>query len=502
MKTKQLIYQYKPINRSAQTMTTESRHPSFLQAILPLVILIVLLVFNVSYFDDPLGGSNQIALSIAATVCGLMANVNRVPWRKIEEKILHTIHSAMPAILILLLIGALGGTWMISGVIPAMIYYGLDIMHPSYFLVASVLLCALVSLATGSSWSTIATVGVAIIGVGNAFGLNQGLVAGAVISGAYFGDKMSPLSDTTNLAPAIAGTDLFTHIRYMVYTTLPTLLLTLILFGGIGIFHTQTDGTTDTQFLKESIGQTFRISPALLLVPVLLILIIIKKVPPIPAMIAGVTLGAVFALLFQNDLLNQMITKDLFNNKYQLLLQAAGGKMELTTGVKQVDELLSTGGMEGMLDTVWLIIAALTFGGVMEASGSLKRVGEAFMTFIYNNTSLVATTLLTCIFFNITACDQYLSIVVPGKMMQKMYRQRGLKPEVLSRALEDSATVTSVLIPWNTCGATQSRVLGVATIDYLPYCFFNLISPLMNLFITAIHYKIRRIDIPTPPSQK
>ena len=473
---------------------THAKHPTLIQAILPLIILIVLLSFNVSFFDDPLSGSNQIALFIAAIICGIIAGFNHVKWHEIERKILHTINSAMTPILILLLIGALGGTWMISGVIPAMIYYGVDIMHPSYFLVASVVLCAIVSLSTGSSWSTVATVGVAIIGVGNAFGMSQGLVAGAVISGAYFGDKMSPLSDTTNLAPAIAGTDLFTHIRYMVYTTLPTLILTLIIFGIIGIFQVHENTEVNTEFIKEGISQTFHITPWLLLVPVLLIIIIIKKIPPIPAMIGGVLLGVIFSLLFQQDLLNSMVANGSFQNKYQMLIQATGSEMTLTTGVKEVDELLSTGGMEGMLDTVWLIISALTFGGVMEASGSLKRVGEAFMTFIYNDTSLVGTTILTCIFFNITACDQYLSIVVPGKMMQKIYQQRGLKPEVLSRALEDSATVTSVLIPWNTCGATQSRVLGVPTLEYLPYSFFNLLSPLMNIFITAIHYKIRKIN--------
>lgn len=470
---------------------TEPKHPTLIQAIIPVIVLILLLSFNVSYFDDPLGGSNQIALFFAATVCGIMAGLNRVQWPEIQRKILHTINSAMPSIIILLLIGALSGSWMISGVIPAMIYYGVDIMHPSYFLVASVVLCAVVSLATGSSWSTVATVGVALIGVGNAFGLNQGLVAGAVISGAYFGDKMSPLSDTTNLASAIAGTDLFTHIRYMVYTTFPTLVLTLIIFGIIGIFHIKENTVINTEFIKEGIGNTFHITPWLLLVPILLVAIIIKKIPPIPAMIGGIALGLVFALLFQADLLNQLIANGLFSNKYQLLTQAIASKMTLTTGVIEVDELLSTGGMEGMLNTVWLIIVALTFGGVMEASGSLKRISEAFLKLIYNTTSLIGTTILTCIFFNITACDQYLSIVIPGKMMQKIYEQRGLKPEVLSRALEDSATVTSVLVPWNTCGATQSRVLGVATLEYLPYCFFNLISPLMNIFITAIHYKIR-----------
>lgn len=470
-----------------------SKSPSLIQAIIPVILLIGLLSLNVTIFDDPLGGANQIALLIAATTGGIIAWYNRVKWDNILSKILQTINSAMPSILILLLIGALSGAWMISGVIPMMIYYGVDIMHPSYFLVASVILCCIVSLATGSSWSTIATVGVAILGVGNAFGLNPGLVAGAVISGAYFGDKMSPLSDTTNLAPAIAGTDLFTHIKYMVYTTVPTLTLTLIIFGIIGVFHISDNPITSTEFIKQGIAGTFNTSPILLLVPAILIFIIIKKVPPIPAMIGGTALGIIFALIFQPELLNQLISSQEDGSKYQLLMQAVSSKMELSTGTPEVDELLSTGGMEGMLDTVWLIIAALTFGGVMEAGGSLKKVSEVFMKFIYNNASLVGTTLFTCIFFNITACDQYLSIVVPGKMLQKIYQEKGLKPEVLSRALEDSATVTSVLVPWNTCGATQSRVLGVATMDYLPYCFFNLLSPLMNLFITAINFKIRKL---------
>lgn len=470
-----------------------SKTPNLIQAVFPVVFLIVLLSLNVMYFEDPLGGSNQTALFIAATVGGLIGWRNRVPWQTMQQKIVHTIHSALPSILILFMIGALSGAWMISGVIPMMIYYGVDLMHPSYFLLASVLICSIVSLATGSSWSTIATIGVAIIGVGNAFGLTPGLVAGAIISGAYFGDKMSPLSDTTNLAPAIAGTDLFTHIRYMTLTTGPTMILTLLIFGIIGLFHMDNSGAVDTEFIKEGISATFNTSPLLLLVPLLLILIIVKKVPPIPAMIAGTALGILFALLFQADLLNRMLSEGSFQNKYQLLLQSVFGGMSLQTGIGEVDELLSTGGMRGMLDTVFLILAALAFGGVMEACGFLKKVTRTFLQFINGQTSLVGTTLLTCIFFNITACDQYLSIVIPGKMLQKLYREKGLKPEVLSRALEDSATVTSVLVPWNSCGATQAKVLGVPTLEYLPYCFFNLISPFMNLFITAVNYKIRKM---------
>lgn len=473
---------------------TVFKYPTFLQSVIPVIVLIVLLFLNVMYFEEALGGANQTALIIAATIGGIIGWRNRIRWATIQEKILYTIHAAMPSILILFLIGALSGSWMISGVIPMMIYYGVDIMHPSYFLFASVILCGIVSLATGSSWSTIATVGVAIIGIGNAFGLSSGLVAGAVISGAYFGDKMSPLSDTTNLAPAIAGTDLFTHIRYMIYTTGPTFILTLLIFGIIGIFHVNSSAEINTEFIKQGIAATFNTTPVLLSVPALLILIIIKKVPPIPAMLAGTVLGIVFACIFQPELLDRILITQNFQNKYQLLMQSVFGGMNLETGVGEVDRLLSTGGMEGMLNTVFLIIAALTFGGVMDACGFLKKVTETFLKFIVNQTSLVGSTLLTCIFFNLTACDQYLAIVVPGKMLQKLYQEKGLKPEVLSRALEDSATVTSVLVPWNSCGATQAKILGVATLDYLPFCFFNLLSPVMNLFITAIHFKIRKIN--------
>lgn len=470
------------------------KSPSLLLSVTPILVLIGLLFLNVVYFDDPLGGANQIALMITATVSGIIAVFHHVKWETIQKKILGMIDSAMPAILILLLIGALSGTWMLSGVIPTMIYYGVKLMSPAYFLVASVIICSIVSVATGSSWSTIATVGVAIIGIGNAFNMNLSIVAGAVISGAYFGDKMSPLSDTTNLASAIAGTDIFTHIRYLLYTTTPTYIITLVIFAIIGLSYHNSVDITETDTIISGIEGTFHVTPWLLLVPVLLAIIIIKKVPPVPAMLAGITLGVIFTLIFQPQLMDNLIQSEHFSNAYQVIVQTIFGKMELTTGTPEIDTLLSTRGMEGMLNTVWLIIMAMVFSGVMEAGGFLKRISEALLSFVKNDTSLITTTISTCILFNITSCDQYLSIVVPGKMTQNIYKERGLKPEVLSRALEDSATVTSVLVPWNTCGATQARVLGVATLDYLPYCFFNLISPMMNIFITSINYKIRRIS--------
>ena len=348
-------------------------------SITPILILIGFLFLNVIYFDDPLGGANQIALMITSTISGIIAGFHHVKWNTIQNKILSMINSAMPAILILLLIGALSGTWMLSGVIPTMIYYGIKLMSPSFFLIASVIICSIVSVATGSSWSTIATVGVAIIGIGNAFNMNPSIVAGAVISGAYFGDKMSPLSDTTNLASAIAGTDIFTHIRYLLYTTTPTYIITLIIFGIIGLWYHNTGNITDTDSILSGIGNTFHVSPWLFLVPVLLAFIIIKKVPPVPAMLAGIGLGILFALIFQGQLLNKLIQEEHFSNTYQLVVQTIFGKMELSTGSPNIDALLSTRGMEGMLNTVWLIIMAMIFSGLMEAGGFLKRISDALL---------------------------------------------------------------------------------------------------------------------------
>jgi len=469
-----------------------SHTPPFWLALTPIIVLIALLALNFKYFDDSLGGANQTALVLSAVFCGIIAWRYGRSWKTIEEKILHTIHTALSPILILFLIGALSGAWMISGIIPMMIYYGIEIMHPSYLLAASVIICSLVSLATGSSWSTIATIGVAIIGVGEAFGLNEGLVAGAIISGAYFGDKMSPLSDTTNLAPAVAGTDLFTHIRYMVYTTGPAWILTIIIFSVIGISQSGEATITDTETIRAAIDNHFNTSPLLLLVPVILILIILKKIPAIPAMIIGTALGIAAALIFQQNLLENLIVSGKFTNRYTLLLQSVFGDMEIHTGISNVDELLSSGGMLGMLNTIFLILSALVFGGTMEASGCLTRITDAMISRVKSRVSLVGFTLLSGILFNITACDQYLSIVIPGKMLQKLYQEKGYKPEVLSRALEDSSTVTSVLVPWNSCGATQARVLGVSTFTYLPFCFFNFLSPLVNITLTVMNYKIRR----------
>lgn len=469
--------------------------PTLFQALIPIILLIFLLFLNVTFFEDTLSGPNQMALIFAATVAAIIAILLFQSWNNILDSIVKSINSAMPSMLILLLIGALAGTWLISGVVPTMIYYGLKILNPQIFLFATVIICALVSLATGSSWSTIATIGIALLGIGKTLGIHDGVVAGAIISGAYFGDKMSPLSDTTNLAPAMAGTDLFTHIRYMMITTIPSLVITLIIFLFIGFNYDFGSSSTSVNTVLTAIESKFFISPFLLLVPVLLVVVIIKKVPPLPALLFGVVLGGVFAVLFQPDVLNSLsgYHDNYAYTSYVVVLKSMYGAITVETGNSMINDLFSTGGMQGMLNTIWLIITAMIFGGAMESAGLLVRITQALLRFAKSTGSLVATTAGACLFFNITASDQYISIVVPGRMFAETYKKKGYKPELLSRTLEDSGTVTSVLIPWNTCGATQSKILGVDVLTYLPYAFFNLLSPVMTILIAYLGIKIRRI---------
>uniref|UniRef100_UPI0032174178 Na+/H+ antiporter NhaC n=1 Tax=uncultured Draconibacterium sp. TaxID=1573823 RepID=UPI0032174178 len=475
---------------------TDKRKASLFMALLPILILVGLLTFNVLLFDDTLSGANQVALMLAAAIAGIVAFRLGFRWEDISKRIVSTIGSAMPSILILLLIGSLAGTWLISGVVPAMIYYGLDIISPKLFLFTAVVVSAIVSVATGSSWSTIATIGVALLGIGRAIGIDESVVAGAIISGAYFGDKMSPLSDTTNLAPAMAGTDLFTHIKYMTFTTVPTMTLTLIIFLIIGFNYDFSSATVDVNGVKSAIDSTFNTNPLLFLVPVILLTVIIVKVPPLPSLLIGTLLGGIFAVIFQPDIIRQIAggIDNYTTASYYSVMQSMFGDVSLTTSDENVNELLSTSGMRGMLDTVWLILSAMIFGGVMESAGLLKRITQPIIKYAKSTGSLVASTVTTCIFFNTTASDQYIALVVPGRMYRKTYEDKGLKPELLSRTLEDSGTITSVLIPWNTCGATQSRVLGVDTIAYAPYAFFNIISPFMTILFAYLNIKIRRIN--------
>jgi len=464
-------------------------------ALLPILFLTVLLSLNVYYYgDDSLSGANQIALVLSAAFCSLLAARRGTQWDAILEGIKSSISDALPALLILLLIGSLAGTWLISGVVPAMIYYGLQIVNPTYFLVAACIVSAIISVATGSSWSTIATIGVALLGIGQALGISEAMVAGAIISGAYFGDKMSPLSDTTNLAPAMAGTDLVTHIRYMTYTTLPSIIITLIIFLVLGLNLDVSNSPSDVNVILTALQSKFYISPLLFLVPIAVVVLIVKKIPAIPALFAGTLLGGLAAIIFQPEIITDLgSTTNYFKASFTTLINAMSGDTSIVTDNEMINGLLSTGGMYGMLNTVWLIICAMCFGGAMEASGFLKCISDSLMKLATNTASLIATTTGTCIFFNMTASDQYLAIVVPGKMFKDAYKDQGLAPENLSRTLEDSGTVTSVLIPWNTCGATQASILGVSTLTYLPYCFFNIISPFMTMLYAIIGYKIRKI---------
>lgn len=462
------------------------KEPTILESIFPILFLIVLLVINIWIFGtDGLDGSNQIVLVISSAVAAMVAVFRlNIKWEVLQDGIVKSISSAMSSILILLLIGALAGTWMLSGIVPAMIYYGLQVLNPTIFLIAACLVSAVVSIATGSSWTTVATVGVALLGIGKALGFSEGIIAGSIISGAYFGDKMSPLSDTTNLAPAMAGTDLFTHIRHMTKTTVPSILITLVIFGVIGFTSGAEGSVEQVKGISNVITEKFNISGWLFLVPLVVIGLIVKKVPAVPALLVGALLGGVFAIIFQPQIIYTIAGEEGMGyayNAFKAVMMALYGDISIVTSNDIVNELLITGGMAGMLNTIWLIICAMIFGGIMEESKMLSVLAEAVIRKVHSVGSLVASTAATCMFFNVTTSDQYLAILVPGRMYADIYRKRGLKPENLSRTLEDSATVTSVLVPWNTCGATQASVLGVATLTYAPYCFFNIISPFMTI---------------------
>lgn len=469
---------------------------SIWEALFPVLILIIMLAFNVFVFgDDALSGSNQFVLLLGGAVAAIVGFKNKVSYKIMIDEVAENIKSTAGAILILLMVGALAGTWLISGIIPSMIYYGLQVLNPTIFLAATLIICAVISIATGSSWTTAATVGIALIGIGDALGISLGMTAGAVLSGAYFGDKMSPMSDTTNLAPAMAGTDLFTHIKYMAYTTVPTIVITLIVFIILG-FTQNTTGEADTNALLTDIEKAFNITPWLFLVPIIVIALIIKKTPPLAALLAGTILGGIFALIFQPEVILQITgAKELtFTSAYKGIMQAITVKTAVATENAALADLFTAGGMAKMLGTIWLILCAMVFGGIMDAIGALARI-SSFMLSLYDSIfGLFASTVFTCIGLNFTASDQYLAIVVPGKMYAKAYADKGLAPENLSRTLEDSGTVTSVLIPWNTCGAYHSGVLGVSVFDYAFYAVFNWLSPFMTLIFAAFKIKIKELS--------
>lgn len=474
----------------------ENKELSIWEALIPVFALIVMLFYNVffAYGDDALSGSNQFILLMGASVAAIVGFKNKVSYKQMMEEVAENVKSTTGALLILLMVGSLAGTWLISGIIPSMMYYGLQILNPTIFLAASVVICAIISIATGSSWTTSATVGIALVGIGNTLGISPGMTAGAVLSGAYFGDKMSPLSDTTNLAPAMAGGDLFDHIKYMAITTVPTIVVTLIVFIIIGL-SIDTTGLPDISDKLSAIDSAFNISPWLFLVPAIVIFLIVRKTQPLVALLAGTLLGGVTAIIAQPDIVVKVAGADslTFSSAYKGIMNAMTVNSSVATTSAELNDLFTAKGMSGMLGTIWLIVCAMVFGGVMDAIGALAIISKALLNMATSVFGLFASTVASCLALNVTASDQYLAIVVPGKMFKKAYEDKGLAPENLSRTLEDSGTVTSVLIPWNTCGAYQSGVLGVSVADYFFFAIFNWLSPIMTLIFAGFNIKIKQL---------
>lgn len=473
-----------------------TKKPSFFLALFPVLFLIVALSVNVVgvYGDDALSGPNQVILLLSGLLAMIVGRQMGVEWDTLFQAVGKSIANSATAMVILLLIGGLAASWLLGGVVPAMIHYGLDLLDPTVFLPASLVICAAVSLATGSSWSTTATMGIALIGIGKAMGISEAMTAGAVISGAYFGDKLSPLSDTTNLAPAMAGTDLFTHIRYMAWTTVPSISIALVAFVFIGLGSAENAEVQQAVYIQEVLEMHFHMTPWLFAAPAVVVLLIALRVPAIPSIFSGIAAGLICALLFQSELLSILRSTDDAEGLYRLLMDTVAQGLSVSTESEMVNELLNASGMKGMLGTIWLILSAMVFGGAMEGAGLLRVISERLLRLARTDFSLIGTTSATSIGLNLTASDQYLAIVVPGRMYAQAYEERGLAPENLSRTLEDAGTVTSVLVPWNTCGAYQSSVLGVATGAYLPYAIFNWLSPLMTLVFSFLAVRIKRIS--------
>ncbi|MCR4583430.1 MAG: sodium:proton antiporter [Prevotella sp.] len=471
-------------------------------ALIPFLVLIVLIVCCVTVFGSAtLDGASQVSLLAAAAASVLVGHFSRrLSWQRLEEEMTAKIASCTPAIIILLLIGAIGGTWMVSGIVPTMIYYGMQLLRPEIFLVSSSLLCALVSLMIGSSWTTVATVGLALMGIGMAHGFSEGWVAGSIITGAYFGDKLSPLSDTTVLASSVSGVPLFSHIRYMLYTTVPTFLVSLSVFFVAGLTIDVSSHASIAEFLA-GLDRTFVISPWLLLVPVLTGIMIARRLPSMVVLFLAILLAVVVALLVQPALVRHIAGEEGGGllAAYKGMMRVCYGSTAIATGVPMLDELVQTSGMAGMMPTIWLIICAQTFGGALTATGQLQDLMRLVLRGVRGTASLVASTVGTCLFCNVAMADQYLSIMLSSSMFRDEYSRRGYEGRLLSRSCEDGATVTSVLVPWNTCGLTQSTVLGVSTLTYLPYCFFNYLSPLTSILVAAIGWKIHRVVKPERP---
>ena len=468
-------------------------------AFIPFIVLIALLVCCISVFGNAtLDGASQVSLIISSGVCVLIGWLSkRLTWDDLEKEITAKVATFTPSIIILLLIGAIGGTWMVSGIVPTMIYYGLQILSPQWFLVSTCIICALISLLIGSSWTTIATVGVALLGIGKALGFSDGWTAGAIISGAYFGDKLSPLSDTTVLASSVMGTPLFTHIKYMMQTTVPTFMVALIIFLITGLTIDVT-GEGDVMLFMNGLSKTFNISLWLLLVPLVMGIMIMRRWPSLVVLFLATLIAGIVALIAQPDRIREITSPEGpqgLLGLYEGVIRSCYDSTSISTGIGELDKLVSTRGMSGMMPTIWLIISAQIFAGALTATGQLEDIMHYFQKLVKGTTSLVASSVGSALFLNITTADQFLSIILTSSMFKNMYAKMEYEPRLLSRSCEDGGTVTSVLVPWNTCGLTQSTVLGVATLTYLPYCFFNLLSPIVSVSVAALGWKIKRKKI-------
>ncbi len=480
-------------------MTNQIKRPSLLDALIPLVVLIILLSLSVYlYGSDSSYGPNQIALFVGAAIAVIIGLKNGYRWADMEKAMIHGISLSLGAVLILFAVGALIGTWLLAGTVPALIYYGLQVLDPAWFYAASCILCAIVSLAIGSSWTTAATIGVALIGVSVGLGLSPVVTAGAIISGAYFGDKISPLSDTTNLAPAVAGAELFDHIRHMTWTTIPSLVIAILIFSVLGFNSGAVADAEKIVTLSNDLQAQFNIGLVNLVPMVVLMLMAIKKVPAFPTVFIGALLGGVWALLFQPELVQKMADASLpaFLGTLKVIWTTLHGGFVIESGNAELDKLLSGGGMAKMMNTVWLIMSAMVFGSVLEHTGLLRRFVEVILARAHSTGSLITSTIATCVATNILTADQYMAIVMPGRMYKEEFARRGLAPVNLSRTLEDGGTITSPLVPWNTCGAYMHGVLNISPLEYIFYAFFNLINPVLAIIYAYCGIKILKL---TPP---
>ena len=467
-------------------------------SLIPILILVTLLALNISIFgSDAILGASQVALLFSAGVAIWLAMwLFKVPWQDFEEAIKSNIGDVTTAIVILFLIGAISGTWTMSGIVPTFIYYGVKIISPKVFLLTACVICALVSVMIGSSWTTIATIGVALLGIGKALGFSDGMIAGAIISGAYFGDKISPLSDTTVLASSMSKVPMFEHIRYLMYTTVPSIVITLVIFTILGFSHSGSDSSLINEYTSV-LDSKFNITPWLLIVPALTAVMIARRMPALIVLALSTATAAIAAVIFQPDIIREIgasIAGDGSNAKilFTGTIESIYNSVSIETGNPEVNQLVASKGMLGMLNTVYLIICAMCFGAAMKASGMLHHLASMILPLTKRRTSLVTSTVVTGTTLNGIVSDQYLAIILTSSLFKDVYEKEGYENRLLSRAVEDSATVTSPLYPWSSCGMTQATILSVPTLAYLPYCFFNLISPLMSITVAVIGYKIFR----------